>query len=341
MIDRPVRINMRYVAIALFNGRMVLMGLFLVIGLFAGDMPLFLRFDEVKSYLLEQYNYTKMTHGVPGSTLFVDRLSAYFTMLIPAGTFLLWIPFYLSFLVVWRIGGYRKYIVPLTPFFMIYLILMAKGYPLLTIRTVLPLFPYFVIISILTLSDFHDIVRPNKLLYRTIHLSISLIVILTIIFSFVCSRAMGDGDSDPFRQLYSYLNTMKHDSGKPLAIGILADNWWNTVIDVHVKSIVHATMGDNVSFVSSPVAMKMADYVIVYNIGPGISEEVKRLTDTLVHRDDFMIQKKFKKEVAIGSCEIKYEMYPHDFHYAFPLIFILKKMQRFEKKVITNVTMTY
>jgi len=69
VINKPEHVDLKTIVAGIFDRRAFIMAAFLIAGLFIGDMPLFLRFDEVKPYLLEQYNYSKMNQGHPGDVV--------------------------------------------------------------------------------------------------------------------------------------------------------------------------------------------------------------------------------------------------------------------------------
>jgi len=325
VINKPEHVDLKTIVAGIFDRRAFIMAAFLIAGLFIGDMPLFLRFDEVKPYLLEQYNYSKMNQGHPGDVVFLHRLGAYFASLIPAGTFLLWIPFYISFIGMIFIKEYRKYFIPITPFFIVYLVLMAKGYPILTIRTVLPLFPYFVLISILAIDAFSNSIRNKQFLQLASTAIMGFVLITSGIYSFACSRAMGDKQTDPFHNLYAYFESIPQIKNKQVVIGFWAEGWWRTVFDDHVESIIKKSIGENARLVHDEKALSGLDYVVLYSYKPTICS-IESVIQSIKGTDQKYVVKAFKKDITIGNLKMIYDYHPHDFLYAFPLVVVLEKM---------------
>ncbi|HNR86826.1 MAG TPA: hypothetical protein PKM65_00630 [Spirochaetota bacterium] len=328
-VDRTARCSIRGFIDCVLNANTMIMLAGVVLGLFLGDMPLFFRFEEVKPYLMEQFRYSRASSGSIVNILSLSRLAQYFRDVIPTGTFLLWIPFYLSFGLVYFIREYRRFIIPITPFFVIYIYLMSKGYPLITMRTVLPLMPFF---TIITACVAHAAYRRMQAASRpgAIALLVATGFILgsTALYGFALTRAMGRTASDPFHQLYDYITHHAAGSSRMLRIGFLADSFWDSIIVVNVRSVLEKATGGNCTVVTRREDMATADFVVVYNIGPGIERKITADCGFLEARYGFGVHRRFKREITLAGQVIDYRDFPHDFHYPFPVLFLMKRDAR-------------
>ena len=304
-------------------GRLGLLGTFTLLGLFIGDPPLFLQFEEMKPYLLQQAKYANPDQFAQDKLLDFSYVWRYLTYLIPHGSGpVLWVFFYLSFLYLLFVRRYYKYTAPLMVTEFVYLYLMAKGYAApIYVRASLALFPIFAILCGIATYDFFERMRR----FRFVKLgAVALLIsacVATMLYDVAYVKCM-IRSADARMRIYDYLQSVRREGA--LRIGLFEDNGADYFLTMPTLALLN---NSNVLFVEEEnfIGNEAAD--IDYLVLVGYSNrhaKTKRRVKRLVESSEYYLENEFLTDLSIFGLEFDFKNSPPDMQYPLPELFLLR-----------------
>ncbi|OQW88260.1 MAG: hypothetical protein BWK78_08425 [Thiotrichaceae bacterium IS1] len=339
LLINPNKLKIRTILLTLFS-RISVLGIFVIVGLFVGDPPLFLSFDSIKPVLSITVDTTAKNEFYLSNLLDLSRLWVYIRDLIPYGTLPgLWIIFYFSVIYLLFRKKYYRYTIPLILFIPIYLYPMAKGYSMpIFIRAALIVFPIFAILSAIAITDLMQLiktkVRPHYagVISAMVCAIISFILLSTLAYDFAYVKGM---NHDPRIALYHYL---KDEPKSELRIGIYPNGHeyfviaptLNVLPNKKVTFIAESPQGASVptipgTFSNNPT---IVDYVLISAYtkiwSPDHFEFARQKIAELTAKH-YTLVKVFETPLSLGPITFSHENNPSsDLQYPFPVLYLLK-----------------
>jgi len=335
----------------LFNYRLWVMALFILIGLIIGNPVWVFDTQAAIAGITFQGETGRDLGGGLWYYLKTIRyyLFRYVLWIIPAGTFLLWIIFYPAWIYSLFLKKYLKYLIPLTIFSLVFFFPMIASYPIEAIRAALPLFPVFAIISGIALSHFYEKYAARKTVKYLFIGIISFISLSTTVFSFSMARAMGDRSKDAYIQAATYFQN--HTEKKQLNIALVAGGY-DIFILPNLYYTLNSVPGKKFNFYDgnfeqyipyrnydgyinySKIKNDSIDYLMICNIDYCGIEPTKAIIENLTKNNDFVLEKEFKKDICFYGLCYDYSYAPHDFRYPFQTFELLKANNKRKKEVV-------
>lgn len=200
-----------------------LLGLAALFGLFLGDSPLFLSFEEIRPHLAEQLSFAAQDEFASGKIFDLDRVGIYLSDLIPHALGI-WMWLLLSSAAIYALflRRFYPYTIPWLLMNSVYLYFMAKGYlePIFA-RAALNLLPVFALIFGIAMHDAFGRLRRFRRTRRLVIALLAGVGLWTLILDGAYLRAMV-GERDPRYQVRQHL--FPEGQVRDLSIGLYADD---------------------------------------------------------------------------------------------------------------------
>jgi len=284
-----------------------------ILALIAGNPSWVLYFEAVKNGILHQ----SLLSNQLGIESF-KNIWYYVSWIIPFGTFSLFVIFYTSIIGTVFIHKYQPFATTFVVFSLVYFIPASIFYPILTIRTALPLFVIFSILSGIYIS--HLLGRQQ---YRAFYIiALVLMVIPTLLFDIRLVSTLSTRDDDPFVQVHSFFE--KHEKGKAISINVLAP-----MTEMYTRPNMYHLFRDQKAISINNHSQEISDsscYIIVSQFDYSTKPVVGKIVGSILSSGKYTLVRHCKNELKFCGIAIDFESYaPHDFMYPFQSFYIYKR----------------
>ncbi len=317
------RFTPKYILASLFHYKMVIVGVAFVVGVLVGDWPLLVDFESVRGPLQYQLGTSAFGPATLANLFDFTMPLKYVTSVIPDGAFLLWVVLYAGVVYAAFLPHLRRFTLPLALFIGPYLYYVTKGYGLIAVRPVMPLFPPLIILAALAFDDVVKRTRQAPVARYALSAGLGFVLIATFLFDVACVTSMADRPADPFVQVHDYFAA----PGVPddLRIGFRGI-YWERYHSRNFAQILNAIPGKtaivdgaNLNYSEHP-----QDYILVFDFDDTMAESTKNELAALTASHEYVLEQVFKKRLGFGNVEFDYANMPTDFRYAYPVIYLLK-----------------
>lgn len=294
-------------------------------GFCLSDPYLFLDFEAARASMTSQASATTFSQfGWPG-IFDLSRPWRYLVWVLPAGTVFLWIIFYASAAYCIFTREYRRYVLPLLFFVLLYGFYSTKGYGLYCIRVLLHIFPILVIWSALAIIHAWEALRGRGILRTSFAAVVGFIILATIVFDLACVTSMTWRTDDPYLQLRAYFSR----PGMPPVprVGLISLEWDRYMLPNFTTLINHdngrkAVLTDSKTDYQN--AEGAADYIILFEFDWTMTGRIRTRMDELLRSGRYRRVATFRNRPSLAGVEFDCADKPTDFRYPYPDIHLLE-----------------
>jgi len=313
----------KFILASLFHYKMVIVGVAFVAGVLLGDWPLLIDFESVRGPLQYQLGTSAFGPATWANLFDLTMPLKYIASVIPDGASLLWMVLYAGFVYSACLPRLRRFTLPLVLFIGPYLYYVTKGYGLIAVRPVMPLFPPLVILAALAFDAVVQRTRQAPVARHALTAGLGFVLLTTLLFDVACVTAMADRQADPYVQVQAYFAA----PGRPdvLRVGFRGI-YWERYHSRNFTQILNAIPGKTatVDGANLDYSAHPQDFVLVFDFDNTMAESTQNELAALTAAHDYVLERVFKKRIKLGKFEFDYAAMPTDFRYAYPVIYLLK-----------------
>lgn len=295
------------------------------LGFFLCDPYLFLDFEAARASMTSQANATDFSQFAWPGIFDLSRPWRYLAWVMPAGTFLLWIVFYFSAVYCIFTREYRRYVLPLLLFGLLYGFYSTKGYGLYCIRVLLHLFPILAVWSALACVHVWDALRGRRLLRNGLAAAGAAIVLATLVFDLACVTSMARRSDDPYLRLRAFFNR----PGMPAdpRVGFIGLEWDRYMLPNFAILINHGK-GSQAVLTNSKIdylsPANISDYIVLFEFDWTMRARIRARMEALLRSNRYRHVATFRNRPSFAGLAFDYADKPTDFRYPYPDIHLLE-----------------
>jgi len=320
------RISFKYVLASLFHYKMVIIGIAFVVGVLVGDWPILTDFESVRGPFEHQVGTSAFGEPTLANLFDLTMPLKYITSVVPDGSFLLWTVIYAGMVYLLFLPHLYRFTVPLYLFVFPYFYYVTKGYGLIAVRPIMPVFPAIVVAAALAFDVFVERHWQRTVIRQAAIATLGLVLIGTLLCDIAIVTSMRRRQEDPFVQVHTHFS----QPGIPdnLKVGFRGIYWeryqsrnFSQILNsIPGKSVV--VDGANMDYLKHP-----QDYVLVFEFDDTMLESTKNELARLTASNNYVVDRVFRKRLSLFHIDFDYTYMPTDFRYAYPVIYLLRSTQ--------------